>query len=379
MMNHDDKVAMWLAEPLREPALSLVMASAHAPGVTRVAVMPDAHAADAVCNGCVVATSDRIYPQAVGQDIGCGFSAVKLQSEPVFLLSPDVAASALQAMMRAVPIIRHGTRSMADEAEIRALGVLAHDALAKDALRDGLVQFGTLGRGNHFLELQRDEEGSLWLMAHSGSRAMGRLLYEHVMRHAMHTAGCSLGFVPAENEHGREYMEHAAWATRYAAASRRRMLQLASDALRSVMDVTPAWATLRCSPHNTLTMEQFDGITMFVHRKGAARALASDEGVIAGSAGTFSVHTQGRGCERSLNSCSHGAGRVMSRTEARERLSVKELQRTMQRVTFDVSQSRRLLEEAPGAYRDLRVVMEAQRELVGTVRRLTPLVSCKAV
>ena len=375
----DQRVLAWLAEPLGDEARKLILASACAPGVERIAVMPDAHAADAVCNGCVIATSDRIYPQAIGQDIGCGFSAVRLSDIGIFHLPPDIASQCLRVMSRAVPIIRHGKRTIVEESVLAALGELSQPHLANVARRDGLVQFGTLGRGNHFLELQRDDDGALWLMVHSGSRAMGRVLYEHALAEAQHDSACNLAFLPVASESAREYIHNADWAVRYAAASRLRMLQLTSDALGDILDVDPAWSTLRCSPHNTLTCENIEGASLFVHRKGAARALTIDEGIIAGSAGTFSVHTRGKACAAALNSCSHGAGRVMSRTDARTRISVKDLQRTMQRVTFDSAQSRRLLEEAPGAYRDLRVVMEAQRDLVTTVRRLTPLISCKAV
>lgn len=375
----DRHVQAWLAEPLNEASRQLILACASAPGVERVAVMPDAHAADAVCNGCVIATSDRLYPQAVGQDIGCGFSTVRLSNEGIFHLAPAVAAEALRQMTRAVPVIRHGKRTVADEREIAALGVLAQPSISAAARRDGLVQFGTLGRGNHFLELQRDEDGALWLAVHSGSRAMGRSIYEYALKHAQHDPRSTLAFLPAESEIASEYIELADWALRYATANRLRMLKLASHALREVMDVEPAWSTLRCSPHNMLTLEAVDGVSLYVHRKGAARALTTDEGFIAGSAGTFSVHTRGKACAAALSSCSHGAGRVMSRTQARSSISVRDLQRTMQRVTYDAAQSRRLVEEAPGAYRDLRIVMEAQRDLVAIVRRLTPLVSCKAV
>lgn len=372
-------ISTWLAEPLSDLARSLILAAAESPGVARIAVMPDVHPADAVCNGCVIAVRDRIYPQAVGQDIGCGFSAVQLVGPPVFQLASDTATEVLQALSRGVPIIRHGKRSVCSPDAIAALGELSHPILNTAARRDGLVQFGTLGRGNHFLELQRDDDGGLWLMVHSGSRAMGRVIYGLAMRSATRVPSGPLSYIEARTDIARDYMRHTDWATRYASASRSRMLHLASDALSDMLDAQPDWSTLRDSPHNTLSVETFDDTPLYIHRKGAARALASDAGIIAGSAGTFSVHTTGKACDAALRSCSHGAGRVLSRSEARSQISVKELRRTMQRVTFDTANASRLVEEAPSAYRDLRVVLEAQRNLVRTVRRLTPLVSCKAV
>ena len=372
-------VRAWLADPLSHDARALITVAATSPGVSRVAVMPDAHPADAVCNGCVIAVSDRIYPQAVGQDIGCGFTAVMLASDPIFDLPREIGEQILATLTRAIPSVRHGKKTVADLAEIASTGELTHASLSIAAARDGLVQLGTLGRGNHFVELQRNDEGALWLMVHSGSRAMGRSIYDYTLRHTTRDTYSPLSFLHADASAANEYLQNAAWATRYAAANRKRILTLTCHALAANFEMAPIWPTLIDSPHNTITIEAFGGQPHYIHRKGAARSLVDDIGIIAGSAGTFSVHTQGRACEDALNSCSHGAGRVFSRSEAHARITTKELVRSMHRVTFDTANARRLIEEAPSAYRDLRVVLEAQRDLVRITRRVTPLVSFKAV
>ena len=206
---------------------------------------------------------------------------------------------------------------------------------------------------------------------------MGKVVYEHALRQGMRE-GTSLTWLMAGTPACDAYLADAAWAMRYAVANRRRLLTLATAELER-FGIGADWASVIDSSHNMISVEQVDGAMQFVHRKGAARARDGEAGLIAGSAGTFSVHTMGRGCMDALQSCSHGAGRVLSRSEARARVGVKDLKRTMQRVVFDEENARRLIEEAPCVYRDLREVMEAQRELVRVVRRVTPMVSYKAV
>lgn len=372
-----EHVRAWLTRPLDEDATKLLRMTAVAPGVTRVAVMPDAHPAEAVCNGCVLAVRDRVYPQAVGQDIGCGFATVRLAFEPIYDLPREQGQEILEGFARGVAVIRHGKRTMACSRDIEEIGALSQQSLQAAAMRDGRVQLGTLGRGNHFLELQRDDEGTMWLMVHSGSRAMGKIVYEHALRQGMRdgtTLTCLMAGTPACDA----YLADAAWTLRYATANRRRLLTLAAVELER-FGIGADWTSLIDSPHNMISLEEVDGVTQFVHRKGAARARDGEAGLIAGSAGTFSVHTMGRGSADGLQSCSHGAGRVLSRSEARARVGVKELKRSMQRVVFDEENARRLIEEAPCVYRDLREVMEAQRDLVRVLRRVTPMVSYKAV
>jgi tRNA-splicing ligase RtcB len=153
--------------------------------VRYVAVMPDVHLAKEVCTGTVLATARRIYPQAVGNDIGCGMAALAFDCQAGLLAGEQPAARVLAGLYRTVPSLRHSRRTMLDRLpEELALSELSHHRLEKEKNRDGRVQFATLGRGNHFIEFQADEQGVLWLMVHSGSRAMGQAITEHHLARA---------------------------------------------------------------------------------------------------------------------------------------------------------------------------------------------------
>lgn len=382
-------VRAWLAEPLGEKALGQVRAIAAADDVKLVRVMPDAHAGELLCNGCVVATERLVYPKAVGGDIGCGFAVAPLGVDASLLRDPRRGAEVLHAIGRAVPIIRHakaaiaeamGERSVAGAAGIAPglpAGELSAPALRSLARRDGIVELGTLGRGNHFIELGREAAGELWAIVHSGSRAMGPAILAHHLRHVPGApSDRELGALDAAGEAGAAYLADAAWAIAYASASRLAMLRAVARVLPSAAAGVDA-LRLVDAPHNTITREAIGGVTLLVHRKGANAARKGAPVVVAGSAGTFSVIGEGRGCADSLDSCSHGAGRRWSRSEAGRRLGAGDVRSQMRGVVFEERLSARLVSEAPGAYRDLREVMAAQKELVREVVRLTPLLSFK--
>ncbi len=373
----DPIVAMWLAGRLDPECERRIEQMAHAHDVQRLAVMPDVHVAGDVCNGCVIATTQVLYPTAVGGDIGCGMAAVRLNAEPTHGIDRELAAAILERWRKRVPIIRRRREEQAwcDAAPLPSQ--LSHPSLEKVCGRDGVAQLGTLGRGNHFLELQHDAEGSLWLMVHSGSRAMGQSIAAwHISRAARREKGPACLELGAGGE---AYLADVAWACAYAAANRRELLRRAALALADVAGWSADESTAIDSVHNAVHREVHGGRELLVHRKGASQAFEGIAGLIPGSAGTFSVHVEGRGCEASLCSSSHGAGRVMSRTDARKQISVRRLRADMGRVWFAEDEASRLVEESPSAYRDLRVVMEAQRDLVRVTRRLTPLVSFKGV
>jgi tRNA-splicing ligase RtcB len=238
---------------------------------------------------------------------------------------------------------------------------------------------GTLGRGNHFVELQRDEAGVLWIMVHSGSRFMGQA----VVRHHTAVAGrvgvrAALEGLRVETCEGESYLADQTWCVAWAAANRRILLAAAARAVASVFGVRPAWGGVLDVPHNFVRIETHEGRALVVHRKGAAPAAAGEVGLIPGSAGTISVHVEGRGEPRAMASSSHGAGRVLSRSEAKAAVNDREFREQMRGVAYDERWSRSLRDEAPGVYRDLRTVLEAQRDLVKVTRTLRPLVSFKA-
>jgi len=342
----------------------------------RVAVMPDVHLADPCCNGVVLATTGAVYPQAVGGDIGCGMAALAFDFDADVMRDPLRAARVLLAVQQAVPVIRHRRESRVDplpgDLEERPP---VSTPLVRLMRREGRAQFGTLGRGNHFVEFQADEEDRLWVMLHSGSRVMGQAILAYHLERAPRAAG--FGFFDPNSAPGRAYLADHAWALRYAAANRRRMLDRTVEILGSLLGVEAVPATRIHCHHNYLRRETHGDRMLTVHRKGALSAAEGEWGVIPGSMGAPSYHVVGRGNTSALRSCSHGAGRALSRSEARRRFSLRHLDRQMGDVLYDHRNARRLLDEAPEAYKDIAKVMRAQKPLVKIRRRLRPLLSYK--
>jgi tRNA-splicing ligase RtcB len=240
------------------------------------------------------------------------------------------------------------------------------------------VQFGTLGRGNHFLEFQADEQERLWIMLHSGSRAIGQAITAHHVAIAeQHSGKRRLPWLDTAEEEGQAYLADVAWAIRYANESRLAMLRATEQVLHALFGVPLQWDALIHANHNHVRQETNAGQLLLVHRKGALPAAAGEPGVISGSMGSASFHVTGRGCEASLCSSSHGAGRTLSRGEAAQRISPRQLAREMRGVWFDDRHARQLCDEAPSAYKDIHAVMRAQRELTRIGRKLRPLLSYK--
>ena len=365
--------AAWLAEPLAPDVGRSLDRLRSAGDVVRVAAMPDVHLAEDVCVGVAAATTRRIYPSAVGGDIGCGMAALRFDCGADSLAGEDAAARMLTALHRDVPVLVHSRDAM-DEPLPDGLedAPLSCPSLDSRRRRDGRVELGTLGRGNHFVELQSDDEGRLWLMVHSGSRAMGGAIRDHHLRRAAADPS-GLAFLDADSELGRAYLADHAWALRYADANRRAIVAAVIAIAGRLLGARPDDASLIVCDHNHVRREVHDGAELWVHRKGALPAADGEPGIIPGSMGTSSFHTLGRGHPASLRSSSHGAGRTMSRSEARARIRVRDFEREVEGVWFDHRLARRLVEEAPGAYRDVGRVMRAQHDLTRVVRRLRPV------
>jgi tRNA-splicing ligase RtcB len=364
-------IPMWLCDPLSAEVRASLERLAAADDVVRLAVMPDVHLATDVCVGVVLATRERLYPQAVGGDIGCGMAAVAFDAEAAAIDNEQAAARMLAGLYARVPTNRHSTRTQPDWPAELAAATLSDPRLDKLKQRDGRVQLGTLGRGNHFVELQRDADDRLWLMVHSGSRGAGQGITSF---HLDRAAG--EGRFPGLNVNdpqGAAYLHDAAWAERYAFANRRALLQAVAALLQAEFSIACDWSTLIHESHNHVRRESHFGESLLVHRKGAQPAAEGQPGIIPGSMGTVSFHVRGRGCAAALHSSSHGAGRTLSRTEARQRISRRQLQRELEGVWFDHRRSDTIREEAPGAYRDIRRVLRAQRDLTRIERELRPV------
>ena len=382
-MNHDRdgnsrKISQWLTQGLPQDVQRRVWRMSQCEDVARVAIMPDVHLAKEYCVGTVVATRSRIMPQAVGGDIGCGMVAVRFDEMAQRLVTRNSAHQLLRLLHRFVPSNKHGKDTVCGRLPngLTAL-VLSDERLERSAARDGRFQLGTLGRGNHFLEFQSDEEGMLWMMIHSGSRAMGQLITQYHLRKAV--KGTPLPYFNGDSDEGRAYLNDVAWAREYARQNRLSMLRMAAELLQTLWSVDVNERSLIDSDHNHVRQEMHFGEQLWVHRKGAQSAAVDELGVIPGTMSSASYHVMGKGCAESMTSSSHGAGRVQSRSEARSNVSVKGLKREMGSVFFDTSKATAIRDEAPSAYRDIRRVMKAQKELVKVVRALRPLVSYKGV
>jgi tRNA-splicing ligase RtcB len=370
-------IRSWLATPMRADVADAVERIRCAPDVQHVAVMPDVHLASDTCIGVVIATSNLIYPQAVGGDIGCGMLAVAFDAQAAQLKNARVANRVLVDLGLAIPPRRRNRNAIiAQPSELStALTDVKLDAIRK---KEGELEFATLGSGNHFIELQADDEDRLWLMVHSGSRALGQAIRDHHLARATSLDG-RLRALDARSDSGRAYLQDAAWARRFAAASRVAMAKEAGNVLAKAIGAELCWETLIETDHNHVACEQHGDRDLWVHRKGAMRAQSGQLGVLPGSMGTASYHIEGRGNEDSLCSSAHGAGRSMSRARARSKVSARDLREQMKSVSYDDRLTGQLRDEAPSAYKDIRAVLRAQKDLVRVIRTMRPVLSYKGL
>jgi tRNA-splicing ligase RtcB len=368
-------IRAWLSAPMKQDVSEAIDRLRRALDVQQIAVMPDVHLATDVCIGVVMATSRLIYPQAVGGDIGCGMLAVGIDVDATALDDPRTAAQVLAGFGNAIPARRRNRRSVIGTPPDLELS-LSHHSLEAMRRNEGTIEFATVGSGNHFIELQCDQDGRLWLMVHSGSRGMGPAIRDHHMAHGANVGG-GLRALDATSDQGARYLSDAAWARRFADASRRAMAVEAGIVMEATLGAHLCWDTAITTDHNHVSLEQYGGRELWVHRKGAMPARLGEPGVLPGSMGSLSFHVEGRGHEQALCSSAHGAGRALSRTMARDKVTVRELRRQMEGIWYDYRLTNRLRDEAPSAYKDIRAVLRAQHELVKVTRTLRPVLNYK--
>ncbi len=371
-------VRSWLAMPMGQEVSAAIERLRRLPDVQQIAVMPDVHLSKDVCIGVVLATSRLIYPQAVGGDIGCGMLAVALGVNSSTLDDPKAAGRILAGLGRAIPARRRNRRDIVPRPEQVAGDKLSHPSLQSLFQKEGAAEFATLGSGNHFIEIQADETGRLWLMVHSGSRALGPAIRDHHLTRAR-PVGNGLRALHASSDAGAEYLHDAACARRFAAASRMAIAEEVARVVARTLDAQVCWDTLVATDHNHVERERHGDSDLWVHRKGAMSAKLGEPGVLPGSMGSLSFHVVGRGHEDALCSSAHGAGRVLSRTEARWQVTGEDLCRQMTGVWYDFRKADRLRDEAPCAYKDIRSVLRAQKEMVKVIRTLRPVLNYKGL
>ncbi|MGE3171962.1 MAG: RtcB family protein [Planctomycetota bacterium] len=361
-----------------------------------VAAMPDVHWGIGATVGSVIPTRGAIIPAAVGVDIGCGMMAVRTSLEARQL--PDSLKAIRAAIERAVPHGRtnHGGRGdrgawsdpparVADtwkrlQQDYRRI-VERHPKLDRGATAQ---QLGTLGTGNHFIEVCLDEAQRVWVMLHSGSRGPGNRIGTHFIqlakkdmkRHLHELPDHDLAYFTEGAEHFDDYVFAVDWAQRYARQNRELMMAAVFDALRrcELPAFTHDELAVNCH-HNYVQREHHFGAEVFVTRKGAVRAGLGDLGIIPGSMGARSYIVRGRGNPDSFESCSHGAGRVMSRGQAFKQFTLEDHERATAGV--ECRKDGAVLDETPGAYKDIDAVMAAQQDLVEVVYTLKQVVCVK--
>lgn len=396
-------IKMWLPKDheVEEEAIEQLGRVSRMPFVTNLACMPDVHVGKGATVGSVIATERAIIPAAVGVDIGCGMVAERLHLTADDL--PDNLHSFREAIEKAVP---HGRTNHGQQGDRGAWGnpPLLIEASFAEQLGDRYVKIlqkhpkvehkyamahlGTLGTGNHFVELCLDEEDQVWIMLHSGSRGPGNkigsyfidLAKEDMRIHHINLEDGNLSYLSEGTQGFSDYVEAVSWAQEYAALSRRIMLHHVRQALRSIlpeeliMGLTPMEEAVNCH-HNYVTKEQHRGRPAWITRKGAVQAREGTLGIIPGSMGTKSFIVRGKGNPDSLHSCSHGAGRIMSRTAAKKLFTVEDL--VEQTKGVECRKDLEVIDEIPGSYKDIDAVMEAQEDLVEVVHTLKQVLCVK--
>jgi tRNA-splicing ligase RtcB len=379
-------VRTWLCSRLDDGVARQIERVSIQADVRHVAVMPDVHMGRVIPNGIAVATRSLIYPDLVGADIGCGIAALGFDAAADDVLAAD-REGVLERLLHTVPTLKHRPdQATRHRQSVESLGALSSQPLMNLAAREGVYQLGTLGRGNHFLELASDEQGKLWAVVHTGSRAMGQAITEHHLARAAGPGGgdsdASQGDLPhlsLDTPAGSAYFADMEWACRYAAANRSAILNAAADVLEDFFGITVDVQSFVDSPHNTATLENVRGETAIIYRKSANHASEGRYGIVAGSMAVGTRIVTGLGSADALESSAHGAGRVMSRGEAMERLGSRDVEARMGRITYRHTLANHFRDEAPSAYRELHEVMRAQRDLVKTDRTLTPILNDKRV
>jgi len=350
-----------------------------------VAVMPDVHLGKGATVGSVIAMKDAVAPAAVGVDIGCGMAAVKTSLTADDL--PDDLRKLRLEIENAIPVGRmsHERAAWREAPEpLREAGQALMDRYAQldGPVNTGTVacQIGTLGGGNHFIEICLDTENAVWLMLHSGSRNVGKVLAEHhieIARRLEHNQALvdrDLAVFLAGTKVFDAYRRDLFWAQEYARFNRQMMLHLLEDVVRAFWPRVTFADAISCH-HNYVAEEVHFGDALLVTRKGAIRAGRGDMGIIPGSMGTKSYIVRGLGNPHSFQSASHGAGRRMSRGEARRRFSVRDLQDQTRGV--ECRKDPGVIDEAPKAYKNIDSVMKQQQDLVEIVAELKQIVCVK--
>ena len=373
----------WCEEP-EEGALNQAIKLSELPFIYKhVALMPDTHQGYGMPIGGVIACNKVIIPNAVGVDIGCGMCAVQLECNHI---DTEVLKTIMGRIRDTIPV---GFNHHDKPQKWIGWNQVPEITVIQQQLESAKHQLGTLGGGNHFIEFQQGNDGHVWIMLHSGSRNLGYQIAKYYNKLAQQLCERwysniptvqgedGLAFLPIESKEGKEYFEAMKYALKFAEANR---FQIMVSILSIVHDVTKYIGSMHPIdvPHNYARWENHYGKNVIVHRKGATSAKEGELGIIPGSQGTSSYIVHGKGNVESFKSCSHGAGRAMSRSKARSELNLE--QEIAKLDSFGIIHSIRNkedLDEASSAYKDIETVMKEQEDLVDIHIELKPLAVIK--
>ncbi len=391
-------IKLWIdGVPVEDDAIAQLRRTAALPFVVGVAGMPDIHVGKGACVGSVVVTKSVLIPSTCGVDLGCGMMAAKLNIRAEHL--PDSLGHVRSAIEKAVP---HGRTDNGGRNDRGAWGTIPgyfsteaaelsaefeyivekYPSIAKGNLWNHLA---TLGTGNHFIELCVDTDGGVWLMLHTGSRGVGNRIgsffiekaKQEMERFYIHLPDKDLAYLPEGSQYFDDYCLAVAWAQKFATKSRELMMVNAVSALKDSLarpDLQIVDEAVNCH-HNYISKERHYGENVWVTRKGAVSARKDQLGIIPGSMGAKSFIVRGKGNQESFSSCSHGAGRRMSRTEAKKRFTVED--QIAATAGVECRHDADVVDETPQAYKDIDAVMAAQADLVEVVATLKQVLCVK--
>lgn len=348
---------------------------------SHIAIMPDAHQGYGMPIGGVLATKDAIVPNAVGVDIGCGMCSLKTNLKYV---EQDDLKKIMGIIRQTIPVgFKHHKQKQAENwmpSFESSLPIVAQE------YEKALYQIGTLGGGNHFIEIQKGTDGYIWVMVHSGSRNIGYTVAEHYHKKAVaenkkrtkNAPPKDLSYFERGTEGYEDYFNEMNYCIAFALQSRKLMMERVKEAFSEIISEVD-FSNFINKPHNFAAWESHFDKNLIVHRKGATRAEEGEWGMIPGSQGTSSFLVKGKGNPLSFKSCSHGAGRTMSRNQARRSLNLKEETARLKELgVLHALRHKRDLDEAPGSYKDIQKVIALQKDLVDIQVELTPMAVIKA-
>lgn len=378
-------IKMWLEE-IEDGALEQAKNLSNLPFAFRhIAIMPDSHQGYGMPIGGVLATKDVVIPNAVGVDIGCGMCAVKTSLKD---LDTETLKKIMGEIRKAVPVGFEHHKEAQDEELMPKPGLLE---IVNKEYQKARQSLGTLGGGNHFIEIQKGSDGHIWIMIHSGSRNLGKQVADYYNKVAIELnrkwfssvdIKQELAFLPLDGEEGKAYLREMNYCVDFALANRKLMMNRICECFTNYgvgLSNNGRVEYLSFEPiiniaHNYARMENHFDENVMIHRKGATLATTDTIGIIPGSQGTKSYIVRGKGNAESFNSCSHGAGRKIGRKEAERTLNLAdEIKKLDDQGIIHAIRGKDGLDEAPGAYKDIKTVMENQSDLVEILVELTPL------